>query len=223
MSRITNVPIVDLRKYKTAEELRAIEIISDCAVVIFPKECSDEISAAMHSINISDVSTIAYLGEKEIYKAFNGTVMLTEKDFDPEGLTTIVINGVCIISEKANKCNGNIICNGVLLADSADSNLNFLTINGARHFLHIENYLSYENKIVITNRLIEYLKPNTAIVAANKIIFDFDITVDKLKNSTAKFLAGNKIICSKNLYEYLSVNSYFGNKIVVDDDICRDH
>ena len=41
MRSISNVPVVDLRKFKRASELKEIEKIFSCAMVIFPAETDE--------------------------------------------------------------------------------------------------------------------------------------------------------------------------------------
>lgn len=220
MRSIFNVPVVDLRKFKRASELKEIEKIFSCAMVIFPADTDEEMREVISNISISDVAHVEYLKDDVEVAVRNGACFLTPHDFKEDGKTYIVVNGVCVISRQAAGAHGKLAVNGVLITPE-DTELETVLVNGVRYFREADNALFYENKIFITKQLLYYLKPNTVIISGNKLIMDKDITDEDLEKCTATFVSSNKIVCTQEQYYYLVVHAIAGNKIVVDDSACE--
>ncbi|MEG1710270.1 MAG: hypothetical protein RR054_05980 [Clostridia bacterium] len=219
MTEIRDLPYYDLRKVRSVSEAANIRIIEDVALVVFPKECDEELFQALRQIPMEEVAATIELDKDDKIKVFNGITELTDDDFKDQ-CTVVCVNGVCFIKDVKPTTKGIVIMNGMLLLQESmkgNTALEFPIINGKRYYIDAERMLSYDNKVCISERFLDYIKPKTVIVAGNKIQIESRVTVDEIEKTKVILVAMNKIVCSIKLAGYISNVAIFGNKVEVDE------
>jgi hypothetical protein len=222
MSVYENMPICDLRNINNVSDLKEIEKIKNVAILITPKDSSNEIMGAIASIAKENVAMTFSLSNDAVVSMINGISDLQDSDFCTDRETVIFANGVIIIKTLSADVKGSIIANGtVLLHESLKEfcNISFISINGMKAYADFDDYKAYAREVVIDAEYISYLNPKTAVVAARSIRMKNDITVDMLKEKLIKLVAGREIICSKNIASYVTANSICGRGINTDEQI----
>ena len=106
---IKNIALLDLRNF-TAEALREIKKIESCAMLLIPKNASDEWKNAYAKITIRNVASIIEVSYSK-YSVLNGMVILNDKNVSDDCL--YIVNGI-IILETVEKI-PDLCVNGLLL------------------------------------------------------------------------------------------------------------
>lgn len=202
---------LDLRNY-SAEALKNIKKITNCAVVIVPSDASEDWYDAFGKIEIKLCASIVRVGMNEIIKRANGITSINDSSVDDKfGL--YYINGIGIIETKEKypkiSINGLCIKRKSACFDLAD-------LNGISFVIDddVEYKLSSNNMNVDSDTL-KHLNNDTVIIAGNKIIIDSNVTEEMLSQKNIKFIAGNNVICNREIYGYINANSQVGNEIKI--------
>ena len=106
---IKNIALLDLQNF-TAEALREIKKIESCAMLLIPKNASDEWKNAYAKITIRNVASIIEVSYGK-YSVLNGMVVLNDKNVSDDCL--YIVNGI-IILETVEKI-PDLCVNGLLL------------------------------------------------------------------------------------------------------------
>ena len=106
---IKNIALLDLQNF-TAEALREIKKIESCAMLLIPKNASDEWKNAYAKITIRNVASIIEVSYSK-YSVLNGMVTLNDKNVSDDCL--YIVNGIVIL-ETVEKI-PDLCVNGLLL------------------------------------------------------------------------------------------------------------
>ena len=180
---IKNIALLDLQNF-TAEALREIKKIESCAMLLIPKNASDEWKNAYAKITIRNVASIIEVSYSK-YSVLNGMVTLNDKNVSDDCL--YIVNGIVIL-ETVEKI-PDLCVNGLLLKRKK-SCYEMTRMNGRS--------VEVEDNVVIKPY------PNT---------IDNNMTEQMLSDKKITFAAGNEVKCGKNILGYVKVNSTVGNKI----------
>lgn len=220
MSKYTDMVVCDLRNIKTVEQAKAIEEISDVVLLLLPKDGDPELLAAIAAIPKSDVvSEIAVSADAEV-RMINGIGEINDATAG-NGESIFVVNGITILSGITKCAKISLIVNGIAFVNDniADKiELNVISQNGLVFHSRFDDYKLFNNQCELDADFLSFLKPNTALIAGNKIKVMPDVTVDMLRDSNVQFIAGNSISCPKAVAGYVKANSTVGNKVEVDGE-----
>lgn len=106
---IKNIALLDLQNF-TAGALREIKKIESCAMLLIPKNASDEWKNAYAKITIRNVASIIEVSYSK-YSVLNGMVVLNDKNVSDDCLC--IVNGIVIL-ETVEKI-PDLCVNGLLL------------------------------------------------------------------------------------------------------------
>lgn len=198
---------IDLQNF-TAEALREIKKIESCAMLLIPKNASDEWKNAYAKITIRNVASIIEVSYSK-YSVLNGMVILNDKNVSDDCL--YIVNGI-IILETVEKI-PDLCVNGLLLKRKK-SRYEMTRMNGRS--VEVEDNVvikPYPNTIEIDGDTVRSFDYNTLVAAGNNVDIVDDVTEQMLSDKKITFAAGNEVKCGKNILGYVKVNSTVGNKI----------
>lgn len=204
---IKNIALLDLQNF-TAEALREIKKIESCAMLLIPKNASDEWKNAYAKITIRNVASIIEVSYSK-YSVLNGMVILNDKNVSDDCL--YIVNGI-IILETVEKI-PNLCVNGLLLKRKK-SRYEMTRMNGRS--VEVEDNVvikPYPNTIEIDGDTVRSFDYNTLVAAGNNVDIVDDVTEQMLSDKKITFAAGNEVKCGKSILGYVKVNSTVGNKI----------
>lgn len=204
---IKNIALLDLQNF-TAEALREIKKIESCAMLLIPKNASDEWKNAYAKITIRNVASIIEVSYSK-YSVLNGMVTLNDKNVSDDCL--YIVNGIVIL-ETVEKI-PDLCVNGLLLKRKK-SCYEMTRMNG-RSVEVDDNVVikPYPNTIEIDGDTVRSFDYNTLVAAGNNVDIDNDVTEQMLSDKKITFAAGNEVKCGKSILGYVKVNSTVGNKI----------
>ncbi len=219
MSNLHDMPLCDLRYLNSVEAVRQIEKIEDIALLILPKDAPDDVMSAIAAIDKNDIASIIYLGKDEEVSIINGTTELTDAEFPPDKVKTVMVNGMAFIRELSPEAKGNVYVNGSVVINSKlkQCNLNFVNVNGSRQYADFEHMMFFGNKFELDAITLQEMKPKTCIGAGNKIKINYDVTLEMLREKEITFFVGDTLKCRRNVSGYVKVNSFVGNQIEIYD------
>ena len=195
---IKNIALLDLQNF-TAEALREIKKIESCAMLLVPKNASDEWKNAYAKITIRNVASIIEVSYSK-YSVLNGMVILNDKNVSDDCLYIVEkIPDLCV--------------NGLLLKRKK-SRYEMTRMNGRS--VEVEDNVvikPYPNTIEIDGDTVRSFDYNTLVAAGNNVDIDNDVTEQMLSDKKITFAAGNEVKCGKSILGYVKVNSTVGNKI----------
>ena len=198
MAEYKNVAVCDLRNI-SVESAKQIEGIINVALVVMPKDASEELKAALAAIPQKNVATTVYMSKEGNMGLKNGLTIITDADFAPGQENYLICNGIVVFQKKLQQNCG----------------ITMGTLNGMRAYLDFEECHQFAGKVTVDKDMLDLLEAKTLAVAAKKIVIAPDVTVEQLKEKKPCFVAGEKIACSKETAAYVKVNSYVGEKIEV--------
>ena len=202
---IKNIALLDLQNF-TAEALREIKKIESCAMLLVPKNASDEWKNAYAKITIRNVASIIEVSYSK-YSVLNGMVILNDKNVSDDCL--YIVNGI-IILETVEKI-PDLCVNGLL---RKKSRYEMTRMNGRS--VEVEDNVvikPYPNTIEIDGDTVRSFDYNTLVAAGNNVDIVDDVTEQMLLDKKITFAAGNEVKCGKSILGYVKVNSTVGNKI----------
>ena len=201
---IKNIALLDLQNF-TAEALREIKKIESCAMLLVPKNASDEWKNAYAKITIRNVASIIEVSYSK-YSVLNGMVTLNDKNVSDDCL--YIVNGIVIL-ETVEKI-PDLCVNGLLLKREK-SRYEMTRMNGRSE----DNVVikPYPNTIEIDGDTVRSFDYNTLVAAGNNVDIVDDVTEQMLSDKKITFAAGNEVKCGKSILGYVKVNSTVGNKI----------
>ena len=218
MSRYCDMPVCDLRNLNDLEVIRQIELIQDVAVLILPKDASNEAKVAFENIPKEDIASIVYLNSSDQVNVLNGFNVLTENDFSGDRETIYVVNGFVIIESIRKEAKGSVIINGMTIINESikdQCNITFPMLNGVKLYIDFDAYKFYMNEVDIDSELLSYFKPKTLILCGNAVHIAKEVTVEQLKESGIQFCVGNEITCYQNIAAYIKATATVGNCVRV--------
>ncbi len=221
MGKISDMVICDLRYITTVEQAQAIEEISDVVMLILPKDAPNEVMSAIAAIEKSDIVTEIQISKDALISTINGTTEINDSFFGNASESFLVINGMGIITQLKKQCSGTIILNGMLIINESIKdliNFNYASLNGSVIYAEFEAYKFYGNRFDIDADYLKYAKHKTAIIAGNKINIANDVTVEMLQACELQLIAGNRLVCRRELAGYIKTIATVGNKIEISDE-----
>lgn len=204
---IKNIALLDLQNF-TAGALREIKKIESCAMLLIPKNASDEWKNAYAKITIRNVASIIEVSYSK-YSVLNGMVVLNDKNVSDDCL--YIVNGIVIL-ETVEKI-PDLCVNGLLLKRKK-SRYEMTRMNGRS--VEVEDNVvikPYPNTIEIDGDTVRSFDYNTLVAAGNNVDIVDDVTEQMLSDKKITFAAVNEVKCGKNILGYVKVNSTVGNKI----------
>ena len=217
---IKNIALLDLQNF-TAEALREIKKIESCAMLLVPKNASDEWKNAYAKITIRNVASIIEVSYSK-YSVLNGMVTLNDKNVSDSFYRRAfaknvsddclyIVNGIVIL-ETVEKI-PDLCVNGLLLKRKK-SRYEMTRMNGRS--VEVEDNVvikPYPNTIEIDGDTVRSFDYNTLVAAGNNVDIVDDVTEQMLSDKKITFAAGNEVKCGKSILGYVKVNSTVGNKI----------
>ncbi|MDO4381134.1 MAG: hypothetical protein Q4D20_09710 [Clostridia bacterium] len=205
-----NIAILDFRDYST-EALKKIKSIKNVACLILPKDADKEWTNELSNINVENCASRIYLENGENIHMINGASLLDD-DSVVDG-EKYLANGAVIIATKEKKAL--VYINGAAVALKG-ANYSVEDLNGA--LIQAEpkgEYKVYPNHVKIDASMLENLPDDFTVIAGNSIEFENDVTVNRLKEKRISFIAGNSVLCRREIYGYVSANSQVGNTVKI--------
>ncbi len=221
MGKISDMVMCDLRYITTAEQAQGIEEISDIVMLILPKDAPDEVMSAISAIPKHDIVTEMQISRDAMISTINGTTEINDGFFGKASESVLIINGIGIISCLKKQCSGTIILNGMLIISENSKDridFNYASLNGRIIYADFDAYNFHANKFVIDADYLKYAKNKTALIAGNKIIIADDVSVDMLQNKELQLIAGNKVVCRREIAGYVKTIATAGNKIALSEE-----
>ncbi|MBP7402317.1 MAG: hypothetical protein KBA30_06850 [Clostridia bacterium] len=218
MKTMKNMPVCDLRSYLTAEAAQDIGEIRNVAVVVLPKDASDEVRQALHSIPMENVASVIELEKDARLRIINGVSEIGESDLGTSETNALIINGVSLFTDITPESRAILFLNGVAIINArlkSHPGLEFALVNGVRLFAEFDAYKWFPDKIEVDRDFLTWLAPGIAVIAGNKIRIAEDVTMDLLQEKKTTFIAGNKIECPAAILGYVKSVSKVGNKVIV--------
>ncbi len=220
MSIYSDMVVCDLRHIVTVEQARAIESINDIAILLLPKDSTNEVAAAIAEIERSDIALELHVNENAEICTINGNADIGDISFNEKNEYILIINGFAVLSNIKYNCKISICLNGTLIINEKflknnDSNFTFLSINGFLRKASFDDYKYFKGSIEIDADMIKYLPENFTIISMNEIIIDENVTIDILEKSGIKFISQNNIKCKKNISGYIKAFSIVGNNVII--------
>lgn len=220
MGKISDMVMCDLRYITTVEQARSIEEISDIVMLILPKDAPNEVMSAIAAIEKHDIVTEIQISKDALISTINGTTEINDSFFGSASESVLIINGIGIISQLKKQCSGTVILNGMMIINDNIKdliNFNFASLNGRVIYAEFDAYKFYANKFIIDADYLKYAKHKTALIAGNKIIVANDVTVEMLQMCELQLIAGNKVVCRRELAGYIKTIATAGNKIEISE------
>lgn len=217
MAEYKNVAVCDLRNI-SVESAKQIEGIVNVALVVMPKDASEELKAALAAIPQKNVATTVYMSKEGNMGLKNGLTIITDADFAPGQENYLICNGITVLQNISPETRGTLCCNGIVVFQKKlqqNCGITMGTLNGMRAYLDFEECHQFAGKVTVDKDMLDLLEAKTLAVAAKKIVIAPDVTMEQLKEKKPCFVAGEKIACSKETAAYVKVNSYVGEKIEV--------
>lgn len=205
-----NSSICDLRDY-TADTLSKIKQINT-SILILPEDPDDDFISALTSIKIN-TSTQIKLSKEINISVINGDAELNESKYNENNF--LIVNGCLFIKRIDNDNPIDIIVNGIVVCDK-HTKINPMLVNGDCFEIPFEDdyeVKSFGNRVCLNNQFFENITKSTIVSCGNKIELDNDVELDTLKSKNILLIAGNKIVCSKEIIGYVNLIGKAGNKI----------
>jgi hypothetical protein len=220
MSKMENMPVCDLRNFSSLAAVKNIEAITNVALVVFPKDASEEILQALQSVPMQNVASTIFLAKNDRIRIVDGISEICDADLSTTEDTALIINGIAVIGNLSPEARGTVYVNGIVVANSrlkSHPNFSFAMTNGIKLYADFDQYKMYPNKIEVDRDFLTWLPAGTAIIAGNKIILKSDVTIELLQEKMTRLVAGNKILCPNVLLGYVKTIAIVGNKIEGED------
>lgn len=221
MGTISDMVMCDLRYITTVEQAKAIEEISDIVMLILPKDAPAEVMSAITAIPRHDIVIEIPVSKEAKISTINGSTEINDAYFSSTYESLLLINGMGIITRIVNPCSGTIVLNGMIIINENVKDmldLNFASVNGTIIYAKFDEYKFYGNKFVVDADFLKYVKHNTALIAGNKLVIAGDVTVEILQESGIQLIAGNKVVCRREIAGYIKSVATAGNKIEISED-----
>lgn len=205
---LLNTPRLDLR-HSIPSAIAKVKALN-AALVILPKEPSEELMAAYGSIPRKNVATELYLEKDEELRDINGCSVI--ECMPGSDKTVYMINGIGVF---LNHTQGTprVVGNGVFVC-SKGTKVDILSANGLTVQLdfEIENTKLFPGAISLDRSFFENIKENTVVACGGVMTVELDVTPEVLQGRNLFLAAGGKIKCSKRLLGVLQTMSVAGGK-----------
>lgn len=208
LKSVLNTPQLDLR-HSIPSAIAKVKTLN-AALVILPKEPSEELMAAYGAIPRKNVATELYLERDAELKAVNGCSVI---ECMP-GSDKIVyeLNGIGVVLNHTEET-PRIVINGVLIF-SKGTKVDVLSANGltAQPDFEIENTKLFPGTVSLDRSFFENIKENTVVACGRVMAIELDVTPEVLQGRNLFLAAGGEIKCSKRLLGVLQTMSVAGGK-----------
>lgn len=213
--RISSVPTLDLRNY-TPKALSGIKSISSCAILLLPKNPSEEFMNQFSRIKLNAVAMTLNAEPEKTFKLFNGVSIVSRETVDDNSIC--LCNGVTFISKTEELKNVDFIFNGMLIKNK-DAKFNSLSCNGGSVEWDFDEskIMLYTNKVEVDSSFLKNCKDGAIIAAGNKVVLDSGVKEEDIVSKDIRFVAGNKVVCDKSIYGCVASRSAVGNKVSCED------
>lgn len=205
-----NIATLDLRSYST-DALKRIKSIQNVACLILPKDAKPEWKDAFSEITVKNCASQIYIKADESVHSVNGSAVLDDNNVaDGE---KYLVNGAAVIATRGKKPSL-YICGAAVALGGAE----YLIESLGGSLIKAEpkgEYRIYPNYIKIDAPMLENLPDNFTVISGNSIDFETDVTVNRLKEKHLFCIAGNSIMCRREIYGYVGANSQVGNTVTV--------
>lgn len=221
MGKISDMVMCDLRYITTPEQAQAIEEISDIVLLILPKDAPAEVMGAIAAIPKNDIVTEISVSKNARISSINGCTEISESFFSGSDDNFLIINGIGIITQVNNPCSGTIILNGMLVINETVKDLiklNFASLNGIVMYDKIDAYKFFSNEFNVDADFLKYVKNNTTLIAGNQLKIADDVTIDMMQDKGIKFIAGNKVVCRREIAGFIKSVATVGNQVEISDE-----
>lgn len=213
---ISAVPTLDLRQY-TPEALNEIKSINAVALILLPENPSPEFVNAYAQIKKSAVAQELNLPADATMRTINGSTVLNNNSAVPNSI--YMVNGLLLTGLIEKEKNVSFIVNGMAMVKKG-SVINPISING--RFIEIDydenNVKMFTDKVEIDQGFIRNAEQGVFLVTANTIIIEKQVTEEEILEKDIHFVAGNKIVCSKEIFGCIQNRAQVGNKIITHEE-----
>ena len=200
---LLNTPRLDLR-HSIPSAIAGVKTLN-AALVIFPKEPSEELMAAYGSIPRKNVATELYLRD------INGCSVI--ECMPGSDKTVYMINGIGVFLNHTQGGTPRVVGNGVFVC-SKGTKVDMLSANGltAQPDFEIENTKLFPGEASLDRLFFESIKENTVVACGGVMTVERDVTSEVLQGKNLFLAAGGEIKCSKRLLGVLQTMSVVGGK-----------
>lgn len=221
MGKISDMVMCDLRYVTTIEQAKAIEEISDIVMLILPKDAPDEVMSAISAIPKHDIVTEMQISKDAMISTINGTTEINDGFFGKASESVLIINGIGIVCRLKKQCSGTVVLNGMLIISENSKDMadfNYASLNGRVIYADFDVYNFQANNSIIDADYLKYAKNKTAMIAGNNIIIAGDVSVEMLQDKDLQLIAGNNVVCRREIAGYVKTIATVGNKIVLSEE-----
>ncbi|MCM1284677.1 MAG: hypothetical protein NC213_08475 [Acetobacter sp.] len=210
IKKTINSSCFDLRNY-TAGALSNIKRINS-SFLILPKSPDEEFITALSNIELNNSNVIRL--EKEISVDYiNGECELSKAAYKENSF--YIVNGCMLIKRIDNENPIKLVVNGIVAYDK-HTKINPFQVNGECFEIPFDDAYeskTFGNRVCLNNQFFENISKSTIVCCGNKLELDTDVKLDTLKSKNILLVAGNKIICSKEIIGYVNLIGKVGNRI----------
>lgn len=202
---------LDLR-YCLPSALRGIKTLN-AALVILPKEPSEELMEAYGNTPRKNVATELYFEKDEELQYINGCSVI--ECIPGSDKTIYVINGMGVVLNHTEET-PRVIVNGTLVC-SKGAKVDIIIANGstAHTDFEIENAKLFPGAVSLDRSFFDNIKDNTVVVCDGVMTVELDVTPEVLQGRNLFLAANSKIRCSKRLLGILQTMSIADGKYEV--------
>lgn len=221
-----NVVECDLRQLKTAEDFAEIEKFENVVELLLPKNLSDEARSALAKIPRENVVKEIYLDPDDELRKINGFGIIDRRSLgNSSHKVYYTVNGFAVVCDVEPGTVINFLSvNGFLLIQkNTDVVCNGETVNGTVHeaVFNPENVKWFSNTITVNSDFLKELPKNSFVVAGDSIVVEDDVSLEDLKSSGVRFLAGDDMKAPKDLLGFLQTISDVGDNFVATRSLKR--
>lgn len=221
-----NVVECDLRHLSTAEDFAGIEKFENIVRLLLPKNLSDEARSALAKIPREKVVQEIYIDTDAEIRTVNGFKVIDRRSFDENSHKVYyTVNGFAIVCDVEPGTVINFLSvNGFLVIQkNTDVVCNIETVNGTVREAEFstENCKWFPDTVNVNSAFLKELPKNSFVVAGDSIVVEDDVSIEELKVSGVRFLAGDDMKAPKDLLGFLQTISDVGDNFVATRSLKR--
>ena len=203
--QIHNIGFLDLRSYKTAEDLGNIASIHNVGVVLVP----ESLAGALSKIEMSDIGSVVSIPDGENVACMMGQTKLTGEALEKGNAESIlVLVGQTFITSACQSVGyKEIRVHGQLFAtcgSEAAIGAKLTHLSGQNFYLP-ENPRFVMGDLDITAEYLQLLPGSTPFVVMGSLSFDEDVSVELVKSKISEIVLMGEIQAPKRLLALLEV------------------
>ena len=172
MSTYSNMPVCDLRHLNDPEVIRKIEEIKNIALLVFPKDVSEDVKAAFQSVPVKNTAATLWLNRDDPVSIVNGMSEMGIESFKGSGHTVLLVNGIVVIDDMPEDAQVSLYLNGVVILHEKLRNhpgISSLMTNGIRTFAAFDHCKINPEFVLVDADMVKWLEDKTLVLAGREV------------------------------------------------------